>query len=104
MLRNQRARIFTLNEEAFGLMGQFRVSRRVMEKLREMPLGKQWSEAEFSQQLEDRIPDLGVTARGQIVEAAVIAAYHAETGYPVVRLLVCDDAKQFKLVTDELAL
>jgi hypothetical protein len=39
-----------------------------------------------------------------VAEALAIAAYHAETGYPVVRLLVCDDAPQFALVTDELAL
>jgi len=38
------------------------------------------------------------------VEAGAIAAYHAEVGHPVVRLLVCDDAKQFKLVTEELGL
>ena len=33
-----------------------------------------------------------------------MAAYHAELESPVVRLLVCDDAPQFTLVTDELAL
>jgi hypothetical protein len=104
VLRNQRERIFLLNEEAFGLMRQFQVSQRIMENLRQMPSGQQWSEAEFSQQLAGRIPNLSVAAQGEILEAAAIAAYHAETGYPVVRLLVCDDAKQFKLVTDELAL
>lgn len=104
VLRNQRERIFLLNEEAFGLMRQFKVAQWVMEKLRQMPSGQVWSEAEFSQQLADQIPDLGAAGRGEILEAAAIAAYHAETGYPVVRLLVCDDAKQFKLVTDELAL
>ena len=41
-------------------------------------------------------------AHRRIVEAAALAAYHAEAGH--VRLLVCDDAKQFKLVADELAL
>jgi hypothetical protein len=104
VLRNQRGRIFRLNEEAFGLMRQFKVSQRVLEKLRQVPSGQEWSEVEFSQQLADQIPDLGVAARNEILEAAAIAAYHAEAGHPVVRLLVCDDAKQFKLVTDELAL
>jgi hypothetical protein len=37
-----------------------------------------------------------------MMEAAALAAYHAESGH--VRLLVCDDARQFKLVADELAL
>jgi len=33
-----------------------------------------------------------------------VAAYHADVEFPVVRLLVCDDAPQFTLVTEELAL
>ena len=37
-----------------------------------------------------------------MMEAAALAAYPAESGH--VRLLVCDDARQFKLVADELAL
>jgi len=52
VLRNQRDRIFRLNEEAFGLMRQFKISQRVREKLRPMPSGQNWSEAEFRQQLE----------------------------------------------------
>jgi len=38
------------------------------------------------------------------MDATAVAAYHAELEYPVVRLLVCDDAPQFTLVTDDLAL
>ncbi len=33
-----------------------------------------------------------------------MAAYHAETGFPVVKLLLCDDAPQFSWLTKELAL
>src|SRR5947209_19731159 len=34
-------------------------------------------------------------------EAAAVAAYHAAVRYPVIRLLVVDDARQFKLLTEE---
>jgi hypothetical protein len=120
VLRNQRERIYVFNEEAFRLMGQFKVSQWVMEKLRQITSGQAlsslapnglstpappvWSEAEINQHLAEQFPHLNATALGHIREAAALAAYHAETGYPVVRLLLCDDAKQFKLVTDELAL
>ena len=128
VLRNQRERIYVFNEEAFGLMGRFKTPRWVMKKLRQMTSGKApscpapnelstsapnalstlaprvWSEAEMNQHLAEQFPHLNVKALGHIREAAALAAYHAETGYPVVRLLLCDDAKQFKLVTDELAL
>jgi hypothetical protein len=46
---------------------------------------------------------LGPQQRKWILDATAVAAYHADMGVPVVRLLVCDDAPQFTLVTEELA-
>jgi hypothetical protein len=37
------------------------------------------------------------------LDAAAVAAYHAQLEFPIVRLVICDDAPQFKLVTEELA-
>lgn len=102
VLRNGRDRIFRLNEEAFGLLRRFGVSKRMLERVRPLPSDQDWSEAELSRRLADQIPDLGAMAKSQILEAAAIAAYHAQPGH--VRLLLCDDAKQFKLVPEELAL
>ena len=102
VLRNGRERSFRINDEALGLLGQFGVSQRVQEGVRQLPFHQDWSESELNRRLADQIPDLGVVAHERIVEAAAIAAYHAEAGH--VRLLLCDDAKQFKLVADELAL
>ena len=42
--------------------------------------------------------------RSRVKEAAAIAFYHQQSNWPVVRTLVCDDAPQFKLLTEELAL
>jgi len=102
VLRNERERIFRINEEALDLLRQFGVSRRVVEGVGQLPFHQDWSETEFERRLAEQIPDLGQAARDRIVAAAALAAYHAEAGH--VRLLVCDDAKQFKLVADELAL
>jgi hypothetical protein len=102
VLGNGRDRIFRLNEEAFGLLRRFGVSKRMLERVRPLPSDQDWSEAELSRRLADQIPDLGAMAKSQILEAAAIAAYHAQPGH--VRLLLCDDAKQFKLVPEELAL
>jgi Transposase IS66 family len=102
VLRNGRERVFRLNEEALDLLLQFGVSQRVVERARQMPFHQNWSEQELQRRLTEQIPDLAPGAHSRIVEAAALAAYHAESGH--VRLLVCDDAKQFKLVADELAL
>ena len=37
-------------------------------------------------------------------DALAVAAYHAETEWPVVRLLVCDDAPQWTWLSEELGL
>src|SRR6266567_1196069 len=102
VLRNGRERTFRINDEALELLGQFGVSQRVQQGVRQLPFHQDWSESELNRRLADQIPDLGVVAHERIVEAAAIAAYHAEAGH--VRLLLCDDAKQFKLVADVLAL
>lgn len=104
VLRNQRPRVFRLNDEAVVLMRQFGVSQRTMEPLRHLPWHQELSATELEDGLKQQMPQLGATARSRIVEASAIAAYHAEVGHPVVRLLICDDAKQFKLVTEELGL
>jgi len=104
VLRNGRGRVFRLNDEAVALLRQFGVSQRTMEQLRHLPWDQELSETQLEDELNRQMPQLAAAARSRIVEASAIAAYHAEVGHPVVRLLICDDAKQFKLVTEELGL
>ncbi len=102
VLRNGRPRVFRINEEALDLLRRFGVSQRVIDQVGQLPFHQDWSAEELQRRLAEQIPDLSEGTRGRIAEAAALAAYHAESGH--VRLLVCDDAKQFKLVADELAL
>jgi Transposase IS66 family len=104
VLRNQRERIFRFNAEAYEWLRQWGVSQRVQPAVQQLPAHQDWSAAELQERLAERIPNLGPGVREQILEAAAIAAYHAQAEPPVPRLLVCDDAKQFKRVTAELAL
>jgi hypothetical protein len=102
VLRNGRPRVFRINEEALDLLVRFGVSQRVTEQVRQLPFHRDWSQEELQPKLAEQIPDLSEGTGRRIMEAAALAAYHAESGH--VRLLVCDDARQFKLVADELAL
>lgn len=54
--------------------------------------------------LEAHVPVLGPQQHKWIPDAMAVAAYHTALEFPVVRLLVCDDAPQFTLVTQELGL
>jgi hypothetical protein len=47
---------------------------------------------------------LGPRQQEQVREALAVAAYLADPDWPIVRTLVCDDAPQFRAITEELAL
>ncbi|HEY6372501.1 MAG TPA: transposase [Candidatus Sulfotelmatobacter sp.] len=102
VLRNGRPRVCRINEEALDLLRRFGVSKRVAEQVGQLPFHQDWSEEELQRRLAEQFPNLSEETRRRMMEAAALAAYHAESGH--VRLLVCDDARQFKLVADELAL
>lgn len=104
VLRNQRERVYRINEETAMLLGQNGAPQKVLEAIQRLPRDRDLSEAVLEVLLHEHLPGLGATSRHAVREAAAIAAYHAQTEQPVVRLLLSDDAKQFKRVTEELAL
>jgi hypothetical protein len=104
VLWNTSERRFLLNDEAFGLLRLLRVSARVIGQLDALPHEQELGKDEFAGLLDQHLPDVALQQRKWILDATAIAAYHAQTEFPVVKLLICDDAPQFKLVTDELSL
>jgi hypothetical protein len=73
-------------------------------KLKEFPQDKDLKELEFLRLLDEHLPNLGPQQKTRILESAAIAAYHAQLEFPVVKLVICDDAPQFKWITEGLAL
>jgi len=61
-----------------------------------------YDEAAFNSLLETI--KLGSQQRTRIREACAIAAYREQTETPVIKILMCDDAPQFKLLTEEITL
>jgi hypothetical protein len=104
VLQNFQERTYQLNTETYQLLQTFRLPAKVVRQLQSFPQDTALSEAEFLGLLETHLPDLGPLQHRRVLEAAGVAAYHAQSEFPVVQLLVCDDAPQFKWVTDDLAL
>lgn len=104
VLQNFQERTYQLNTETYQLLQTFRLPAKVIRRLKTFPQDTALGEAEFLGLLETHLPDLGPLQRRRVLEAAGVAAYHAQSEFPVVQLLVCDDARQFKWVTDDLAL
>lgn len=62
------------------------------------------TEKDFISLIEKYLPKLGKQHRSRFLESAAISFYHSQEEFPVIQLLICDDAPQFKLVTEELGL
>jgi hypothetical protein len=80
------------------------ISRITRTKLRHLPRDQPVDEPTFQQWIDTLLPGVGVQTRKWILDAAAVAAYHAQTGWPVIRLLVDDDAPQWTWLTEALAL
>jgi hypothetical protein len=105
VLMGGQKRTYLLDELAYTILEGFKIPVTVVRtlesefsKLQFMP------EKDFSARLTLLIPNLGSQQRTRILEAGAIAAYHAQTGFPIVLMLICDDAPQFKIVTSLLSL
>lgn len=118
MLRTGRPQAFLLNAEADRLSKASlrlleaiapaprtrRSKTRLGEGLAHLPRDTVLDEATLKTLLATHLPDLGAQQRQGLRDALAVAAYHTDSGFPAVRLLLCDDAPQFSGVTEELAL
>jgi hypothetical protein len=103
-LRNGRARVFRLNAEALGYLKSLVLPRAARQTVLAWCDEQDLDETAFLNRMDTHLPGLGQRQRKAIIDAAAVAAYHTEVGVPVVRLLVCDDAPQFKWLTEAIAL
>jgi hypothetical protein len=99
VLRNQRTRHFRMNAEALEYLKNIQLSQATRQILQKWGSEIDMDETTFQEGLKRLLPDLGEQQRKAITDAAAIAAYHKETGWPVIQALVCDDAPQFNWLT-----
>lgn len=104
VLRNGRERVFRLNDEALGYLEPVSLSKVTRQTLLTWCGEQDLDEGTFLNRLDTYLPNLGQPQRKAVIDAAAVAAYHAATGVPIVRLLVCDDAPQFNWLTEEMGL
>ena len=103
-LQNGQELEFILNPFTFSLRETFQLPTKWKSSLKLLPQETVLSSTQFNTLLDNYLPKLGSQQRTRVMDAAAIAFYHQQTDWPVVHTLVCDDAPQFKLLTDDLAL
>ena len=95
--------VFRFNELALTLLKELGVAERWSKKLK-LLLPQEWKESELEAWLEQHLPALGPKPRKLIKDALAIAAYRSQTAWPVIELVICDDAPQCNWLTVALAL
>jgi Transposase IS66 family len=97
--------VFQLNTLALELMAQLGVSEKWCRTLPTLlPHDQTYTENQLDDVLDAHLPKQGANLRKRVKEALAIATYRTQTAYPVVALLLCDDAPQFNWLTAQLAL
>ena len=106
VLRDFESRSFWFNDETFSLLEQLKVPIKLIILLDKVEKNTAFNEQQMHEILNNLFPDpnKGKLHRTRIMEAGAIAYYHQQIDMPIVKLLLSDDAPQFKLITDELSL
>ena len=103
VFRNSAPREFLYNSEAISLLDSFKLAKKVRKVIDEqLEKDRLYDEKLFDSLLDTIKP--GPQQRTRIMEACAIAAYHEQKESPVIKILMCGDAPQFKLLTEEITL
>ena len=103
VFRNFSPRQFLYNAEAISLLDSFKLAKKIRRAVDEqLETDKTYDENEFESLLNNI--KHGPQQRTRIMEACAIAAYRENKEKPLIKILMCDNAPQFKLLTEELTL
>ena len=104
VLQNTTELEFIINQLTYELLETFKVPTKWINQLKLLPQQTVFKDSELNTLINQYLSKLGSQHRSRIYEAAAIAFYHQQSAIPQVKTLLCDDAPQFKLITDDLAL
>ena len=105
ILRDFAPRSYRFNAEAMRLLETLGAPKWLLARLAEVEQDRDFTQAEMDALLAEwfPLPEKGQAHRIHILEAGAIASYHDQQEIPV-PILICDDAGQFKLLTEFLGL
>jgi Transposase IS66 family len=95
---------FQLSAAAWTYLEQAPVPGWVRQQLVGLGREQVWSWEEWRALLDEQCPGLGSRLCERLWDAAAVGYYRSQQDVPTVETLVCDDAPQFKGITDDLSL
>lgn len=101
VLQNSGAPTYRLNEKTGAWLETFAVPQWAQQRIAGWPQGQALTHEEISrllaQELAARLND---QQQARVLEAAALTAYHSQSDIPVIPVLVSDDARQFRYLTE----
>ncbi|MCP4404554.1 MAG: transposase [bacterium] len=104
VLRHFESRRCLLNDETLVFLEKLGLSLADRQLLSEYTREKDSQEQEMMEILDTLYGTGRPRKRARILEGGAMSCYRQDTGIAIMNILVCDDAPQFKLLTDERAL
>lgn len=104
VLQNVSELHFLLNDRTVDWLDAFAVPRWAQQVIAEWPHDHRMDYTRFEALVKADLHKLNAQQQTRVFEAAALSDWHARTEWPVVSLLVSDDAPQFRFITREQAL
>jgi len=95
---------YTINDLTIKIAEKLNIGKKDLLDLVSLKSEKIYSEGEFNSLLEIHLPKVKDRIKHKILDASAISAYRNRTDIPIINLLICDDAPQFKQLTEYLSL
>lgn len=101
VLQNSAEPTYRLNQETGAWLETFAVPKWAQQCITGWPQEQALAHAEISQLVEEELAErLNDQQQARVLEAAALTAYHSQSDVPVVPVLVSDDARQFRYLTE----
>ena len=105
LLQNREEPVLLFNQQTEEWLDKFEIPLWTRKKIAAWPQEKLLSEPEVADLLSGEMSErLNQQQQARIYEAGALTAYYAQDKYPVIPILVSDDAPQFRHLTEKQAL
>ena len=90
---------FSFNKETFDLLVYLRVSQKTIAQLHDYAFGKEFDMVGLKELFSEIFPEsFSERIKQKIMDASSIAHYHQQKEFPIVEILLSDDAGQYKMI------
>jgi len=105
VLQNSEQAVLLFNEQTEAWLDKFETPHWARQRIAQWPQGKLLNEQEAADLMSGELSErLNQQQQARIYEAGALTAYYAQDKYPVIPILVSDDAPQFRHLAQEQAL